>query len=67
MQKWRFCGKLEITLINLCFRKLKGRHIVEFFGTYCDGTARDYAGNPKAGLVMEYCPVTLNEKLFERR
>ncbi|CAH1251251.1 NEK7 [Branchiostoma lanceolatum] len=48
-------------------RKLKGRHIVDFFGTYCDGTARDNAGNPKAGLVMEYCPSTLDKKLFERR
>ncbi|XP_078583463.1 uncharacterized protein LOC144866123 [Branchiostoma floridae x Branchiostoma japonicum] len=48
-------------------RKLKGRHIVEFYGTYCDGTARDEAGNPKAGLVMEYCPGTLDKKLFERR
>ncbi|XP_066264962.1 uncharacterized protein [Branchiostoma lanceolatum] len=44
-------------------RKLKGRHVVKYFGTY-----RGETDDKKClGLVMEYCPKTLDAEMFEKR
>ncbi|XP_078663766.1 uncharacterized protein LOC144906914 [Branchiostoma floridae x Branchiostoma belcheri] len=46
-------------------RKLKGRHIVKCYGTYQGET--DANGTQCLGLVMEYCPKTLDTEMFEKR
>ncbi|XP_078583768.1 uncharacterized protein LOC144866282 [Branchiostoma floridae x Branchiostoma japonicum] len=46
-------------------RKLKGQHVVDCFGTYQGENKGE--GNPCLGLVMEYCPKTLDEEMFGER
>ncbi|KAI8483915.1 hypothetical protein Bbelb_383050 [Branchiostoma belcheri] len=45
-------------------RKLKGCHIVKCYGTYQGET--DANGTQCLGLVMEYCPKTLDTEMFEK-